>query len=105
MYDLEDPARPRFTLAELKDILQERNSLKVGRLPVCNLFSVTLFTNRLKKLSFPLQVITEIRKHLWVGLLAPKDSFCHQKSFAPFILHLRNLKHVLFDEQFSDNFP
>ena len=44
MYDLEDPARPRFTLAELKDILQERNSLKVGRLPVCNLFSVTLFT-------------------------------------------------------------
>ena len=44
MYDLEDPARPRFTLAELKDILQERNSLKVGRLPVCNLDSVTLFT-------------------------------------------------------------
>ena len=44
VYDLEDPARPRFTLAELKDILQERNSLKVGRLPVCNLFSVTLFT-------------------------------------------------------------
>jgi len=28
VYDLEDPARPRFTLAELKDILQERNSLK-----------------------------------------------------------------------------
>ena len=44
VYDLEDPARPRFTLAELKDILQERNSLKVGRLPVCNLDSVTLFT-------------------------------------------------------------
>ena len=29
VYDLEDPNRPRFTLAELKDILQERNSLKV----------------------------------------------------------------------------
>ena len=29
VYDLEDPSRPRFTLAELKDILQERNSLKV----------------------------------------------------------------------------
>ena len=43
VYDLEDPARPRFTLAELKDILQERNSLKVGRLPVCDLCSVTLF--------------------------------------------------------------
>merc|ERR1719225_1601905 len=28
VYDLEDPSRPRFTLAELKDILQERNSLK-----------------------------------------------------------------------------
>jgi len=28
IYDLEDPNRPRFTLAELKDILQERNSLK-----------------------------------------------------------------------------
>jgi len=28
VYDVEDPARPRFTLAELKDILQERNSLK-----------------------------------------------------------------------------
>merc|ERR1740128_1125262 len=28
IYDLEDPSRPRFTLAELKDILQERNSLK-----------------------------------------------------------------------------
>ena len=30
IYDLEDPNRPRFTLAELKDILQERNSLKVS---------------------------------------------------------------------------
>ncbi|XP_023336507.1 RILP-like protein homolog isoform X1 [Eurytemora carolleeae] len=28
IFDLEDPKRPRFTLAELKDILQERNSLK-----------------------------------------------------------------------------
>jgi len=28
VYELEDPNRPRFTLAELKDILQERNSLK-----------------------------------------------------------------------------
>jgi chromosome segregation ATPase len=28
VYDLDDPKRPRFTLAELKDILQERNSLK-----------------------------------------------------------------------------
>ena len=37
VYDLEDPTRPRFTLAELKDILQERNSLKVGRLPVSRL--------------------------------------------------------------------
>ena len=44
VYDLEDPARPRFTLAELKDILQERNSLKVGRLLVRDLCSVTLFT-------------------------------------------------------------
>ena len=30
VYELEDPNRPRFTLAELKDILQERNSLKVS---------------------------------------------------------------------------
>ena len=30
VYDLDDPNRPRFTLTELKDILQERNSLKVG---------------------------------------------------------------------------
>ena len=44
VYDLEDPARPRFTLAELKDILQERNSLKVGRLLVRDLCSVTFFT-------------------------------------------------------------
>ena len=29
VYDLDDPNRPRFTLIELKDILQERNSLKV----------------------------------------------------------------------------
>ena len=43
VYDLEDPARPRFTLAELKDILQERNSLKVGHLPVSDLDSVALF--------------------------------------------------------------
>jgi len=28
VYELDDPNRPRFTLAELKDILQERNSLK-----------------------------------------------------------------------------
>jgi len=28
VYDLDDPKRPRFTLSELKDILQERNSLK-----------------------------------------------------------------------------
>merc|ERR1719189_3236761 len=28
VYDLDDPNRPRFTLIELKDILQERNSLK-----------------------------------------------------------------------------
>jgi len=28
VYDLDDPNRPRFTLTELKDILQERNSLK-----------------------------------------------------------------------------
>ena len=34
VYDLDDPNRPRFTLTELKDILQERNSLKVG--PVCS---------------------------------------------------------------------
>merc|ERR1719392_576716 len=31
VYELDDPNRPRFTLAELKDILQERNSLKVFR--------------------------------------------------------------------------
>ena len=31
VYELEDPNRPRFTLAELKDILQERNSLKVRK--------------------------------------------------------------------------
>ena len=30
VYDLDDPNRPRFTLIELKDILQERNSLKVS---------------------------------------------------------------------------
>ena len=30
VYELDDPNRPRFTLAELKDILQERNSLKVS---------------------------------------------------------------------------
>ena len=30
VYDLDDPNRPRFTLTELKDILQERNNLKVG---------------------------------------------------------------------------
>lgn len=29
VYDLDDPNRPRFTLTELKDILQERNNLKV----------------------------------------------------------------------------
>ena len=34
IYDLEDPNRPRFTLAELKDILQERNSLKVSEFTV-----------------------------------------------------------------------
>ena len=40
VYDLEDPSRPRFTLAELKDILQERNSLKVcwPLLLVCKLY-------------------------------------------------------------------
>ena len=32
VYELDDPNRPRFTLAELKDILQERNSLKVSTL-------------------------------------------------------------------------
>ncbi|KAK2723143.1 RILP-like protein homolog isoform X2 [Artemia franciscana] len=29
VYDLDDPGRPRFTVAELKDLLQERNDLKV----------------------------------------------------------------------------
>ena len=28
VYELDDPNRPQFTLAELKDILQERNSIK-----------------------------------------------------------------------------
>lgn len=28
MIDLKDPNRPRFTLQELKDVLQERNQLK-----------------------------------------------------------------------------
>lgn len=28
IYDLDDPERPRFTTAELKDILHERNELK-----------------------------------------------------------------------------
>merc|ERR1740123_1394972 len=28
VYEVDDPNRPRFTLMELKDILQERNSLK-----------------------------------------------------------------------------
>ena len=28
VYDLDDPNRPRFSLPELRDILQERNALK-----------------------------------------------------------------------------
>ena len=107
VYDLEDPARPRFTLAELKDILQERNSLKVGRLPVCNLCSVTLFTpdKQIKEIivSSPGYHRNKEASMGW-SFSFTKDSFCHQKPFAPFILYLRNSKHV-FDEQFSDNFP
>lgn len=28
LYDVDDPNRPRFTIAELKEILHERNDLK-----------------------------------------------------------------------------
>ena len=90
VYELDDPNRPRFTLAELKDILQERNSLKVSLVNLKIVIRKFIRSkHHLNVFSFLTPINSKLLKPFNLGIQRNKEA-----NMGLFCLNLKNLKRL-----------